>query len=102
MFIFWYWVICNIYFNIWSVLGFTDALYDLNDFYKVPFTEVVPLVRTRKVFLNCGYAYIPMGDLVVCIQSKFRASLSEALNVSILIGMIFISLKELQCSRKHI
>ncbi|KAJ8971180.1 hypothetical protein NQ314_000842, partial [Rhamnusium bicolor] len=57
----------------------TDVSFDRIDFYKVPFAEVVPLVRNRKVFLQRGYAYIQTSDLVVCIQAKFRAGLSEAL-----------------------
>ncbi|KAJ8940740.1 hypothetical protein NQ318_005491, partial [Aromia moschata] len=58
----------------------TEISLDVTDFYKVPFGEVVPLVKNRRVFLLGGHAYVPMNDLVFCLQSKFRAILSEALN----------------------
>ncbi|KAJ8970271.1 hypothetical protein NQ317_017166 [Molorchus minor] len=61
--------------------GITEVSLDSTDFYKLPFAEVVPLVKNRRVFLHLGYAYIPMSDLVVCVQSQFRAKLSEALNL---------------------
>ncbi|EFA10435.1 DNA primase large subunit-like Protein [Tribolium castaneum] len=54
-------------------------LFEETEFFKVPFTEVCSLVRGRKVFLKAGFAYIPSSELVVCIQSKFRAELSEEL-----------------------
>ncbi|XP_044268880.1 DNA primase large subunit-like [Tribolium madens] len=54
-------------------------VFDTTEFYKVPFTEVCSLVKGRKVFIKAGFAYIPSSELVVCIQSKFRAELSEEL-----------------------
>ncbi|KAG5891413.1 hypothetical protein JTB14_031479 [Gonioctena quinquepunctata] len=66
---------------IMSTAGMSDVSCDASAFYKVNFSEVVPLVKSRRVLLKRGFAYIPMSDLVVCIQSKFRAILSEALNV---------------------
>ncbi|ERL85044.1 DNA primase large subunit [Dendroctonus ponderosae] len=63
-----------------STMGLTDVMVTTSDFYKVSFLDVLPLIRSRKVFLKEGYAYIPTADLVVCIQSKFRSKLSEALN----------------------
>ncbi|CAH0548532.1 unnamed protein product [Brassicogethes aeneus] len=64
-----------------STVGMSDVAIDSSDFYKVPFTEVCPLVAKRRVFLKDGFAYIPSSELVVCIQAKFRASLNQALNV---------------------
>lgn len=64
-----------------STPGMSDVLVSTTDFYKVPFVDVLPLVKNRRVFLKLGYAYIPMTDLVVCIQSKYRAALSESLNL---------------------
>ncbi|KAJ3653926.1 hypothetical protein Zmor_013149 [Zophobas morio] len=52
---------------------------DTTAFYKVPFTEVCPLVKNRRVLLKGGYAYVPSYELVVPILSKFRADLSAAL-----------------------
>lgn len=81
-------------FNFYSIcnneyfLGITDVTCETKDFYKVPFTDVLPLVRNRRVYLEKGYAYIPMSDLVVCIQAKFRSHLNEALNVSQISGIV--------------
>ncbi|XP_060530565.1 DNA primase large subunit [Cylas formicarius] len=63
-----------------SIPGMSDVLCNTSDFYKVPFIEVIPLVKNRRAYLKQGFAYIPMSDLVVCIQSRFRASLSESLS----------------------
>ncbi|XP_076056994.1 DNA primase subunit 2 [Oratosquilla oratoria] len=51
-------------------------------FYKVPFTEALELVRTRKVFLKKGFAYVPDTDLVALVTAAFRTSLSHALAVT--------------------
>ncbi|CAH8466204.1 unnamed protein product [Dicrocoelium dendriticum] len=45
-------------------------------FYKVYFTEVPELVRTRRVYLRRGFAYVPDSDLVSLVASHFRTSLS--------------------------
>lgn len=45
-------------------------------FYKVFFAEVPELVRTRRVFISGGYAYVPDPDLVSVVVSHFRTSLS--------------------------
>lgn len=65
------------------IAGLSDVACDTLDFYKVSFTEVLPLIRNRRCYLNNGYAYIPTSDLVICVQARFRANLSEGLNVSI-------------------
>ncbi|KAB0797933.1 hypothetical protein PPYR_08926 [Photinus pyralis] len=51
----------------------------VTNFYKVPFNSVTSLVNARRVFVKNGQAYIPQFELVTCIQSIFRARLSEAL-----------------------
>lgn len=51
---------------------------DMN-FYKVPFTSVLDLVRTRKVFLHQGEAYVPDKELVSIILGIYRTHLSQAL-----------------------
>lgn len=48
-------------------------------FFKVPFTEALELVRSRKVFLKGGFAYVPDTDLVTLVTTCFRANLSQAL-----------------------
>ncbi|XP_072246490.1 DNA primase large subunit [Leuresthes tenuis] len=49
------------------------------DFYKVPFQDALDLVRTRKVYLKAGYAYIPQQDIVTIVLNDFRTRLSKAL-----------------------
>nr|CAD7426933.1 unnamed protein product [Timema monikensis] len=49
------------------------------EFYRVPFLDVLDLVRARKCFLSSGYAYIPSVDFISVLSSKFRDNLSHAL-----------------------
>lgn len=65
-------------------------VFEETEFYKVKFTEVCSLVRGRKVFLKGGMAYIPSTELVVCLQTKFRVDLSEALTVKTHINFFLI------------
>lgn len=51
---------------------------------KVPFQDALDLVRTRKVYLKAGYAYIPHHDIVTIVLNDFRTRLSKALAVSFL------------------
>ncbi|CAG9772488.1 unnamed protein product [Ceutorhynchus assimilis] len=59
--------------------GMNDVQVMMSEFYKVPFLDVWTLVQKRRVFLKEGYAYIPINDLVVSIQSTFRTTLSSKL-----------------------
>ncbi|CAB3984192.1 DNA primase large subunit [Paramuricea clavata] len=52
---------------------------EMTNYYKVPFTEVLDLVRWRKVYLEKGYAYVPRDRLVSIISNCFRIHLSHAL-----------------------
>lgn len=54
---------------------------DAVEYYKVPFTEALDLVRHRKVYLQAGFAYIPSEDLVSIITAMFRSHLSLAMAV---------------------
>ncbi|CAG2068540.1 unnamed protein product [Timema podura] len=49
------------------------------EFYRIPFLDVLDLVRARKCFLSSGYAYIPSVDFISVLSSKFRDNLSHAL-----------------------
>uniref|UniRef100_A0A8C4WXV5 DNA primase large subunit n=1 Tax=Eptatretus burgeri TaxID=7764 RepID=A0A8C4WXV5_EPTBU len=64
-----------------STFGMKE-LFDTQDFYKVPFTDALDLVRGRKIFLRHGLAYIPHNDLVSIVLNDFRTSLSRALAVT--------------------
>ncbi len=48
-------------------------------FYKVPFTEALELVRTRKVLVSNGYCFVPDTDMTSLVAAVFRAMLTQAL-----------------------
>lgn len=52
---------------------------DNPEHYKVPFEEVIDLVRQRKVFLRGGFAYVPEPDLVSIVSTAVRAKWSREL-----------------------
>ncbi|XP_017320524.1 DNA primase large subunit [Ictalurus punctatus] len=62
-----------------SSFGFSGTTVAEQDFYKVPFQDALDLVRTRKVYLKGGYAYIPHQDIVTIVLNDFRTRLSKAL-----------------------
>ena len=55
---------------------------DSTEFYKIPFTEALDLVRQRRVYLQSGFAFIPSDDLVSIITANFRSHLS--LNMAVI------------------
>ncbi|GLH12350.1 DNA primase large subunit [Gryllus bimaculatus] len=65
-----------------STAGATHAGVETIDFYKVPFTDVLDLITTRKVYLSRGYAYIPSRDLLSVISSIFRSNLLRNLQIT--------------------
>ena len=48
--------------------------------YKVPFEEVLDLVRQRRVFLRGGSAFVPESDLVSIVSNQVRMHLSKQLS----------------------
>ncbi|PNF32166.1 DNA primase large subunit [Cryptotermes secundus] len=50
-----------------------------HEFYRVPYTDVQDLVRSRKVYLSCGYAYVPSSDLVSILSTVFRTNLAHGM-----------------------
>jgi DNA primase large subunit len=55
---------------------------DNPEHYKVPFEEVIDLVRQRKVFLREGFAYVPEPDLVSIVSTAVRAKWSRELSTT--------------------
>lgn len=78
---------------------------------QVPFTEVLDLVRGRKVFLSRGFAYVPKDDMISILITHYRAHLSQQLAVGyvylfvmflfllILSNVLFIDLRVI---KKHV
>ncbi|XP_066535670.1 DNA primase large subunit [Hoplias malabaricus] len=62
-----------------SSFGFSGTTVMEQDFYKVPFQDALDLVKTRKVYLQGGYAYIPHQDIITIVLNDFRTRLSKAL-----------------------
>ncbi|XP_062851437.1 DNA primase large subunit [Trichomycterus rosablanca] len=62
-----------------SSYGVSGTTVAEQDFYKVPFQDALDLVRTRKVYLQGGHAYIPHQDIVTIVLNDFRTRLSKAL-----------------------
>ncbi|KAG1686773.1 DNA primase large subunit [Nymphon striatum] len=50
--------------------------------YKVPFTEVLDLISSRKVLVKSGFAYIPQPDLISVLINTFKTKLSHALSTT--------------------
>ncbi|KAF3831672.1 hypothetical protein GH733_000484 [Mirounga leonina] len=48
-------------------------------FEAIPFADALDLFRGRKVYLEGGFAYVPLKDIVAIVLNEFRAKLSKAL-----------------------
>nr|XP_010972226.1 DNA primase large subunit isoform X1 [Camelus bactrianus] len=57
----------------------SGAQLDLESVYKIPFADALDLFRGRKVYLENGFAYVPLRDIVAIILNDFRTKLSKAL-----------------------
>ena len=70
--------------SIYGVASVVQAqkVFAKQDFYKVPFTDVLPLVSKRAIYLEAGYAYVPRSQLATIVQGAFRAHLSRELAVA--------------------
>ncbi|MBZ3886393.1 DNA primase large subunit [Sciurus carolinensis] len=56
-----------------------EAQWEMESVYKIPFADALDLFRGRKVYLEDGFAYVPLKDIVAIILNEFRAKLSKAL-----------------------
>lgn len=62
----------------------------MTEFYKVSFYRVSDLIRSRRVYLSQGIAYIPQIDLVSLFLSYFRKNLLDGMPVSFYFILFFI------------
>eukprot|EP00967_Tisochrysis_lutea_P124593 scaffold208473_cov30-Tisochrysis_lutea.AAC.2 len=69
----------HLYQNLTSRRDLDAGQIDNPEHYKVPFEEVIDLVRQRKVFLRGGFAYVPESDLVSIVATAVRAKWSREL-----------------------
>lgn len=56
-----------------------------NEYFKVRWTQVLDLVRSRKVYVSDGLAYVVQSDVISGICQTLRSELSQELIVSFLI-----------------
>ena len=55
--------------------------YERQEHYKVPFEEVIDLIRQRRVYVHAGFAYVPQSDLVSIVATRVRAHLAKQLAI---------------------
>ncbi|XP_046357002.2 DNA primase large subunit-like [Haliotis rufescens] len=60
----------------------TPARVEVNEYYKVHFTEALDLVRGKRVYLEQGFAFVAQDDLASILLSVYRTRLSHALAVT--------------------
>lgn len=48
-------------------------------FFRVPFTDALELVRTRKVFVRGGDCFVPQDEMVTLVTWLFKSTLNKAL-----------------------
>ncbi|XP_030571403.1 DNA primase large subunit [Drosophila novamexicana] len=53
-----------------STVGQSVSKIELLEFYKVPFTQVLDLVRTRRCYLKAGFAYVNTHDMVSIVGAR--------------------------------
>jgi len=54
---------------------------DNTHFYKVPFSDIISLVKKRKVFLMHGKAFVPEEEMVYLFASYFKRALISGFEV---------------------
>lgn len=63
--------------------GLTESTYgpptDNVEFYKVKFTEVLDLVRSRKCFLKDGFAFVSTNDFYSIVAARHQENIEEGL-----------------------
>lgn len=52
---------------------------DSMEFYKVSWLSVLDLVRSRKVYLENGWAYVPQSDIVSLVMDVYREHLKKVM-----------------------
>jgi len=62
-------------------MGYSTTQIQTMDFYKVSFLEVLELVKSRRVFVKNGYAYVNVQDFGTVLLHVFRTHLSKSLSV---------------------
>lgn len=59
--------------------GVTELNFQSTEIYRVPFLQALNLVSKREVYMEGGYAFIPVMKLVATVVTRFRMQLSRSL-----------------------
>ena len=62
-----------------GLAGVTELRVISSTYYKIPFQMALSLITNRGVYLEGGFAYVPLQRLVSIIIMRFRTNLSRAL-----------------------
>lgn len=65
-----------------STMGQDATKIDLLDFYRVPFTEVPDLIRSRRCFVSKGYAYVSAFDFISVLALKHQKIIEDGLQMA--------------------
>ncbi|KAL7466663.1 hypothetical protein ACHAXS_006950, partial [Conticribra weissflogii] len=66
--------------NLLSVPGSPNPMeFNATEYCKVPFVQALELVKKRECYVEKGFAYVPLPNIVSTVCEKFRASLSKSL-----------------------
>lgn len=68
-----------------------------NEYFKVRWTQVLDLVRNRKVYLCDGFAYVIQTDVISGVCQTFRSELSQELVVRFYLKFNMILYILMQC-----
>ncbi|KAI8118945.1 DNA primase large subunit [Lucilia cuprina] len=65
-----------------STMGQSVAKIEMLDFYKVPFTQVLDLVRSRRCYLKDGQAYVNTNDFISIVAVKQMDEIEHGLQAA--------------------
>eukprot|EP00569_Conticribra_weissflogii_P004614 CAMPEP_0171334390 /NCGR_PEP_ID=MMETSP0878-20121228/4619_1 /TAXON_ID=67004 /ORGANISM="Thalassiosira weissflogii, Strain CCMP1336" /LENGTH=479 /DNA_ID=CAMNT_0011835463 /DNA_START=156 /DNA_END=1594 /DNA_ORIENTATION=- len=66
--------------NLQSIPGSPNPMeFNVTEYCKVPFVQALELVKKRECYVEKGFAYVPLPNIVSIVCEKFRASLSKSL-----------------------
>lgn len=66
-----------------STMGLDASRIDTIDFYKVPFMEVLDLIRLRRCFVKGGYAYVSSTDFISVLVTTHQKIIEDGLKFAI-------------------
>ena len=65
--------------NLIGLAGVAETNFLVTVFYKIPFQQALSMISSRQVYLEGGYAWVPLEKVVSIIVTRFKISLSQSL-----------------------